>query len=47
MQGINEREYSAHSNLSRGAVQKAKRNVRMVLYADGAASDGDGCATRC
>ena len=43
MQGMSEREYSAHSNLSRGAIQKAKRNGRMVLYADGsinaAASD--------
>jgi hypothetical protein len=43
MQGMSEREYSAHSNLSRGAIQKAKRNGRMVLFADGsinaAASD--------
>ena len=43
MQGMSEREYSAHSKLSRGAIQKAKRNGRMVLYADGsinaAASD--------
>lgn len=43
MQGMSEREYSAHSELSRGAIQKAKRNGRMVLFADGsinaAASD--------
>ncbi|OUS07831.1 hypothetical protein A9Q96_04830 [Rhodobacterales bacterium 52_120_T64] len=43
MQGMSEREYSAHSKLSRGAIQKAKRNGRMVLYGDGsinaAASD--------
>jgi hypothetical protein len=43
MQGMSEREYSAHSKLSRGAIQKAKRTGRMVLYGDGsinaAASD--------
>ena len=43
MQGMSEREYSAHSGLSRGAIQKAKRNGRMVLFSDGsinaAASD--------
>ena len=43
MQGMSEREYSAHSKLSRGAIQKAKRNGRMALFADGsinaAASD--------
>ena len=43
MQGMNEREYSAHSKLSRGAIQKPKRNGRMVLLGDGsintAASD--------
>ena len=43
MQGMSERQYSAHSKLSRGAIQKAKRNGRMVLYRDGsinaAASD--------
>ena len=35
MQGMSEREYSAHSKLSRGAIQKAKRNGRMVLFGDG------------
>ena len=43
MQGMSEREHSAHSKLSRGAIQKAKRNGRMVLFRDGsinaAASD--------
>ena len=43
MQGMSEREYSAHSKISRGAIQKAKRNGRMVLFSDGsinaAASD--------
>ena len=34
MKGVGERQYSAHSKLSRGAIQKAKRNGRMVLYAD-------------
>ena len=40
---MSEREYSAHSDLSRGAIQKAKQTGRMVLFADGsidaAASD--------
>ena len=35
MQGMSEREYSAHSGLSRGAIQKAKQTDRMVLFADG------------
>jgi len=43
MEGMSEREYSAHSGLSRGAIQKAKQTGRMVLWADGsinaAASD--------
>ena len=43
MQGMSEREYSAHSGLSRGAVQKARRSGRLVVYGDGsinaAASD--------
>jgi hypothetical protein len=40
---MSEREYSAHSGLSRGAIQNAKRSGRLVFYADGsinaAASD--------
>ena len=43
MEGMSEREYSAHSGLSRGAIQKARRASRLVLYSDGsinaAASD--------
>lgn len=43
MEGISERSYAAHSGLSRGAVQKARKNGRLVLFADGsinaAASD--------
>ena len=43
MEGMSEREYSARSGLSRGAVQKAKQTGRMVLFRDGsinaAASD--------
>ena len=43
MQGMSERAYSTHSKLSRGAIQKAKRTGRVVLYGDGsintAASD--------
>ncbi|WP_127110211.1 hypothetical protein [Pararhodobacter zhoushanensis] len=43
MEGMSERAYAAHSGLSRGAVQKARRNGRLVLFADGsinaAASD--------
>ena len=40
---MSEREYSAHSGLSRGAIQKARRATRLVVYVDGsinaAASD--------
>jgi hypothetical protein len=40
---MSERAYAAHSGLSRGAVQKARKNGRLVLLADGsinaAASD--------
>ena len=43
MKGMSEREYSAHSGLSRGAIQKARRASRLVVYDDGsinaAASD--------
>ena len=43
MEGMSERAYAAHAGLSRGAVQKARRNGRLVLFADGsinaAASD--------
>ena len=43
MKGMSEREYSAHSGISRGAIQKARRASRLVVYSDGsinaAASD--------
>ena len=43
MEGMSEREYSAHSGISRGAVQKARKAGRLVVYKDGsinaAASD--------
>jgi hypothetical protein len=43
MNGMSEREYSAHSGLSRGAIQKARKAGRLVVYTDGsinaAASD--------
>lgn len=32
---MSEREYAAHSGMSRGAIQKAKQNGRLVLFADG------------
>jgi len=32
---MSERAYAAHSKLSRGAVQKARKNERLVLFADG------------
>jgi hypothetical protein len=35
MEGLSERAYAAHSGLSRGAVQKARKNGRLVLFADG------------
>lgn len=43
MEGMSERAYAEHAGLSRGAVQKARKTGRLVLYADGsinaAASD--------
>ena len=43
MYGMSEREYSGHSGLSRGAIQKARKAGRLVVYGDGsinaAASD--------
>jgi hypothetical protein len=43
MEGMSERSYAAHSGLSRGAVQKARKTGRLVVYPDGsinaAASD--------
>ena len=46
MKGMSEREYAAHSGLSRGGVQKARKNGRLVVHDDGsinaAAADGPG-----
>ena len=43
MEGMSEREYSSHSGPSRGAIQKARKTGRLVVYGDGsinaAASD--------
>lgn len=43
MEGMSERDYSTHSGLSRGAIQKARKTGRLVIYGDGsinaAASD--------
>ena len=35
MEGMSEREYSAHSGLSRGAIQKARKAGRLVVSGDG------------
>ncbi len=49
MQGMSERTYAAHAGLSRGAIQKARKSGRLVLFADGsidaAASDARRAAT--
>ncbi|MDB6183089.1 hypothetical protein [Paracoccus fistulariae] len=49
MKGMSERAYAAHAGLSRGAIQKARRSGRLVLFEDGsidaAASDSRRAAT--
>ena len=49
MQGMSERAFAAHAGLSRGAIQKARKSGRLVLFADGsidaAASDARRAAT--
>ena len=35
MEGMSERQYAAHVDLSRGAIQKAKESGRLVQHADG------------
>jgi hypothetical protein len=35
MEGMSERAYAEHAGLSRGAVQKARKTGRLVLFADG------------
>jgi hypothetical protein len=48
MEGMPERAYAAHFSLSRSAVQKARKNERLVFFADGsinaAASDAQRAA---
>ena len=43
MDGMSERDYSSHSGLSRGTIQKERKAGRLVVYGDGsinaAASD--------
>lgn len=35
MEGMSERTYAEHAGISRGAVQKARKTGRLVLFADG------------
>ena len=35
MEGLSERAYAEHAGISRGAVQKARKTGRLVLFADG------------
>jgi hypothetical protein len=35
MDGLSERAYAARTGLSRGAIQKARKSGRLVLFADG------------
>jgi hypothetical protein len=35
MEGMSERAYAEHAGISRGAVQKARKTDRLVLFADG------------
>jgi len=35
VEGLSERAYAAHAGISRGAVQKARKSGRLVLFADG------------
>jgi hypothetical protein len=41
MQGMSERQYAAHVGLSRGAIQKARRSGRLVLFEDGSMLRGE------
>lgn len=49
MKGMSERAYATHAGLSRGAIQKARKSGRLVLFTDGsidaAASDARRAAT--
>ena len=35
MEGLSERAYAEHAGISRGAVQKARKTGRLVLFPDG------------
>ena len=46
MEGMSERAYAEASGISRGAVQKARKNGRLVLFADGSINAGASDARR-
>lgn len=46
MEGMSERDYSIHSGLSRGAIQKARKAGRLVVYGDGSINAADSDARR-
>ena len=46
MEGMSERAYASHSGLSRGAVQKARKTGRLVLFADGSINAAASSARR-
>ena len=46
MEGMSEREYSSHSGLSRGAIQKARKAGRLVVYGDGSINTAGSDARR-
>ena len=46
MEGMSERAYADHSKLSRGAVQKARKTGRLVLFADGSINAAASSARR-
>ena len=45
MDGMSEREYSGRSGLSRGAIRKARKAGRLVVYGEGSinAAASDAC----
>ena len=47
MDGMSEREYSSHSGLSRGAIQKARKAGRLVVFGDGLINAAASDARRC
>jgi hypothetical protein len=46
MEGLSERAYADHSKLARGAVQKARKTGRLVLFADGSINAAASSARR-